>query len=60
METFEKIKALLEQTQPDVDKFFVKENSSAGTRVRQAMQELKKLAQELRSEVQEAKNSKKS
>lgn len=59
METFEKIKALLEQTQSDVEKFFSKGNSSAGTRVRQAMQELKKLAQELRAEVQEAKNTNK-
>lgn len=60
METYEKIKALLEQTQSDVEKFFSKGNSSAGTRVRQAMQELKKLAQELRAEVQEKKNTPKS
>lgn len=58
MEKFEQIKALLEQTQGDVDKFFAKGNGTAGTRVRQAMQELKKLAQELRIEVQEAKNNK--
>ena len=56
MEKFEQIKALIEQTQGDVDKFSSKGNSSAGTRVRQAMQELKKLAQELRIEIQEAKN----
>lgn len=60
METYEKIKALLEQTQSDVEKFFSKGNSSAGTRVRQAMQELKKLAQELRAEVQDKKNTAKS
>jgi hypothetical protein len=60
METFEKIKALLESVQPDVDKFFSKGNSSAGTRVRQAMQDLKKLAQDLRIEVQESKNTPKS
>jgi hypothetical protein len=60
METFEKIKALLESVQPDVDKFFSKGNSSAGTRVRQAMQDLKKLAQDLRIEVQESKNAPKS
>ena len=60
METYEKIKALLEQTQSDVEKFFSKGNSSAGTRVRQAMQELKKLAQELRAEVQDKKNEAKS
>lgn len=58
MEKFEQIKALIESTQNDVDKFFAKGNSSAGTRVRQAMQELKKLAQELRLEVQEAKSKK--
>ena len=57
METFEKIKALLEATQSDVEKFFSKGNSSAGTRVRQAMQELKKLAQDLRIEVQQSKNT---
>ena len=60
METLEKIKALLESVQPDVDKFFSKGNSSAGTRVRQAMQDLKKLAQDLRIEVQESKNAPKS
>jgi hypothetical protein len=58
MEKFEQIKTLIEQTQGDIDKFFSKGNSSAGTRVRQAMQELKKLAQEVRLEVQEAKTKK--
>jgi hypothetical protein len=58
MEKFEQIKALIESTQNDVDKFAAKGNASAGTRVRQAMQELKKLAQDLRLEVQEAKNQK--
>ena len=58
MEKFEQIKALIESAQGDVEKFFDKGNGSAGTRVRQAMQELKKLAQELRLEVQEFKNKK--
>ena len=56
MEKFEQIKALLEQTQCDAEKFFSKGNSAAGTRVRKAMQELKALAQEVRTEVQDAKN----
>jgi hypothetical protein len=56
MEKFEQIKALLEQTQGDAEKFFSKGNSAAGTRVRKAMQELKALAQEVRTEVQDAKN----
>lgn len=57
METFEKMEALLEQIRPDVVKVFDKGNSSAGTRVRKAMQELKELAQQVREEVQEARNS---
>ena len=56
MEKFEQIKALIEQTQGDVEKISAKGNSTAGTRVRKAMQELKNLAQELRVEIQEAKN----
>lgn len=56
MEKFEQIKALLEQTQGDAEKFFSKGNSAAGTRVRKAMQELKSLAQEVRTEVQDTKN----
>ncbi len=56
MEKFEQIKALIEQTQGDVEKFSAKGNSTTGTRVRKAMQELKNLAQELRVEIQEAKN----
>jgi hypothetical protein len=58
METFEKMQALLEQLKPDAQKFFEKGNGSAGTRIRQGMQELKKLAQDLRAEVQEAKKTK--
>jgi len=57
MEKFEQIKSLLEGLQGDVEKFYAKGNSSAGTRVRQAMQELKKLAQDLRLDIQEKKNA---
>jgi len=56
METYEKIKSLVESVHEDADKFFNKGNKAAGTRVRQSMQELKKLAQDLRLEVQEQKN----
>ena len=57
MEIFEQIKSLLEGVQGDIEKFYSKGNSSAGTRVRQAMQDLKKLAQDLRVEVQDKKNA---
>ena len=42
--------------QTDVTKF-VEGNNSAGTRVRKAMQNVKTLAQQVRIEVQEQKNS---
>lgn len=55
MTTFEKIQDLVKATQEDVDKFYVKGNKAAGTRIRKAMQELKGLAQELRLDVQNSK-----
>jgi N-acetylglucosamine kinase-like BadF-type ATPase len=56
MQSFEEIKNLIASAEADVAKFAEKGNKAAGTRVRQAMQELKKLAQQVRTEVQEAKN----
>ena len=53
----EQLIALLEETRVDHDKFFNGGNNAAGTRVRKAMQEVKGLAQELRVEVQDAKNA---
>lgn len=58
METYEKIKELVAGMEKDMEAFYVKGNKSAGTRVRTSCQELKKLAQELRVNVQENKNSK--
>lgn len=55
MSTFQKIQELVKATEDDVDKFFVKGNKAAGTRIRKAMQELKGLAQEMRLEVQNSK-----
>jgi hypothetical protein len=53
----EQLITLLEETRDDHDKFFTGGNNAAGTRVRKTMQEVKTLAQELRVEVQETKNS---
>ena len=57
MKKFEDLKALVASLEEDMDKFYNKENGAAGTRVRKAMQDLKVLAQEIRTEVQETKNS---
>ena len=58
MNRFEQVQSLLESVKNDFGKFYDDGNQAAGTRVRKAMQELKNLAQEIRTEVQEIKNSK--
>ena len=40
----------------DFEKLFVKGNKTAGTRMRKVMQELKRMAQEVRDDVQEYKS----
>ena len=42
----------------DFDKFYNKGNQAAGTRVRKGMQDLKNLAQAIRAEIQNTKNTK--
>ncbi len=56
MKRFEQLKELVDGLEGDFAKFYDKENSAAGTRVRKGMQELKNLAQEIRIEVQDMKN----
>lgn len=40
----------------DFEKFFVRSNKTAGTRIRKMMQEIKKLSQEVRNDVQNYKS----
>lgn len=39
----------------DFEKFFIKSNKTAGTRIRRVMQELKKMSQDVRKDVQDYK-----
>jgi len=57
MEKFSKLKELVASVETDADKFYNSGNGAAGTRVRKAMQDLKTLAQDIRTEVTEKKNS---
>ncbi|WP_266367311.1 histone H1 [Tellurirhabdus rosea] len=57
MARFDEIKNLVMSLESDFEKFYEKGNQAAGTRVRKGMQDLKTLAQEIRSEVQDKKNS---
>ena len=54
--TFDELQDAINDCQADVTKF-IEGNNSAGTRVRKAMQVVKQLAQDVRIEVQEQKNS---
>ncbi|MGN8055016.1 histone H1 [Pedobacter sp. 22163] len=57
MDKFKKVQDLISSVEADVTKFYDGGNAAAGTRVRKAMQELKVLAQEIRAEVTDKKNS---
>ena len=52
---FDELQDAVNDCQTDVSKF-IEGNNSAGTRVRKAMQKIKKLAQFVRVEVQDQKN----
>ena len=53
---YDDLQNIINDSQNDVTKF-VDGNNSAGTRVRKAMQAVKQLAQDVRVEVQDQKNS---
>jgi hypothetical protein len=57
MNRYHELQELLATFEKDFEKFYDKQNKSAGTRVRKAMNDLKRKAQEIRKEVQEMKTS---
>jgi hypothetical protein len=58
MSKFSELKDLVMSLEGDFEKFYDKKNQAAGTRVRKGMQDLKVMAQTIRSEVQGMKNEK--
>ncbi|MBX3101910.1 MAG: histone H1 [Bacteroidetes bacterium] len=54
---FNELKDSLLEMESDFQKFFDKGNKAAGTRVRKGLMDLRNRMQEIRKEVQEAKNS---
>ncbi|GAB5523803.1 MAG: histone H1 [Roseivirga sp.] len=56
MSRFDDLRNAVNDLEGDFEKFYDKGNKAAGTRVRQGMQALKNLAQEIRTEVQDIKN----
>lgn len=57
MSRIEEVKSLMAELEGDLEKFYDKGNKAAGTRARKQLQELKKLSQEIRLEIQDIKNN---
>lgn len=50
MDKYKTLKDLVASIEPDVIKFYTKENKAAGLRIRKVLQVIKKAAQELRED----------
>ncbi len=57
MSRVSELQNLVESTTAEMEKFYDKGNKAAGTRARKGLQDLKKLAQEIRLEIQAKKNA---
>ncbi len=55
MNRFNEIKTLVDDLEVDMEKFYSKSNKTAGTRARKLLQDLKKLSQEIRVDIQNSK-----
>ena len=51
-DSYNQLVEFVKNMETDVEKFYVKEQSAAGTRVRKALSEVKKMAQDMRNEIQ--------
>jgi predicted MPP superfamily phosphohydrolase len=58
MDNLDKLVETISSLKEDYEKFFIKSNHAAGTRLRKKMQEVKKLAQDIRDCVQAKKSEK--
>ncbi len=59
MDKFNELHAKLNEMKEDVEKFYARGNKSAGVRIRQKLQDIKALAQEMRKEISEYKKNQK-
>ncbi len=57
MSRMDELKELMAGLEEDLVKFYEKGNKAAGTRARKQLQELKKLSQDIRLEIQDIKNN---
>ena len=59
MEKFENLVQAVKNLETDFEKFYVKGQAAAGTRLRKGLSDLRKHAQEIRKDIQEVKASRK-
>lgn len=59
MELYNKLVEHIKNLEVDFQKFYDKSQSAAGTRLRKGLSDLKKLAQEVRNDVQKVKSDRK-
>ena len=57
MSRVSELQTLVESVSSEMEKFYDKGNKAAGTRARKGLQDLKKLAQDIRLEIQAKKNA---
>lgn len=53
MDKFEELKSIVEGIQADIEKFYEKDTKAAGVRARKGLQDIKKVAQEIRVDIAE-------
>ncbi len=58
-DSYTQLLEFIKNMETDVEKFYVKGQSAAGTRVRKALSEVKKMAQDMRNEIQAIKAKRK-
>ena len=56
MARYDDLKEFVESMERDFSQFYEKGNKAAGTRVRKGMQDMKKMAQDIRVEIQNKKS----
>lgn len=59
MEKFSDLQKKLDDMKTDIEKFYSKGQNAAGTRLRKSLNELKKVASEIRKEIQDTRASRK-
>ena len=60
MEKINELKGMLDAMSKDLEKFYSKGQNSAGTRLRKALNEVRKKAQEIRNDIQGIRQQRKS